>query len=81
MTKISQMIAPLLFLFVALLLPAAISRAADSTNSPPATSQESAENIEGSPEWVRKMFEQSNSDAVINLGTKYATGDGVARNA
>ena len=67
-------------LCLALLLPATISRAADATNSPaPASSQKSPADIEGSAEWVRKAFQQSNAWAVVNLASKYHTGDGVPK--
>ncbi len=74
------MVAPRLFLCLALLLPATFSHAADATNShPPASSQKPPADIEGSPEWVQKMLRQNNSDAVDNLALKYAAGDGVPK--
>jgi len=74
------MVAPRLFLCLALLLPAAISRADDSTNTtPPAPSQKSPADIEGSPEWVQKKLAQGKLEDVVDLGVKYAAGDGVSQ--
>ena len=72
------MVASRLLLCLALLLPATSSRAADATNSPPpASPQKSPAEIEGSPEWVEKNLAQENSDALVDLGIKYASGDSV----
>ena len=79
-SSIPRMVAPRFLHCLALLLPATICRAADATNSsPPPTSQKSPADIEGSPEWVRRAFQQSNSSAVVNLAVKYHTGDGVPK--
>src|SRR5579863_5704104 len=73
------MVAPLLLLCFALLLPATTSRAADSTNSsPPATAPKSPADIEGSPEWVKKMLLQNDPEALVNLGVKYLGGNSVS---
>jgi TPR repeat protein len=70
------MVAPLMLLCLALLLPATVSRAADATNAP-ASSQKSPAAIEGAPAPVEKALAQDNSDALVDLGLKYANGDGV----
>jgi hypothetical protein len=72
------MVASVLRFCLALLLPATISRAADATNSPaPASLQKSPADIEGSPEWVKKMLQQNNPEALVNWGLKFLDGKGV----
>jgi TPR repeat protein len=72
------MTVPLFFIYLTLLFPMVFARAADSTNAPPpATSQKSPEDIEDSPEWVKQNLLMHNSEAVLKLAAKYATGDGV----
>src|SRR5579862_4953405 len=81
-SSIPQMVAPRLLLCLALLLPAAISRAADATNAPsPASQQKSPADIEGSPEWVNKMLQQNNPKALVNLGLKFLDGEGVPQDS
>src|ERR1700761_4436043 len=58
------------FLFcLALLLLATIARGADAAKSDAA--------MEGSPEWVQQELIAGHSDAVINFGYKYLSGNGV----
>jgi hypothetical protein len=67
----------LLFICLALLLPPALARAADSASASPPISQNSLEAPEGSPEWVKKTLENNDSGTVVALGINYLLGKGV----
>src|SRR5882724_5800688 len=68
----------LFILCLALLFPATVARAADTTNAPAsATSQKDPPDIEGSPEWVKMKLANCDTPPVMELGVNYLAGRGV----